>query len=420
LGISTSGGTGFQSFQWQRSTDDVIWADILNENNSNFTPPSTSMGTMYYRVVVTPIGLGCTPVTSGSARVRIFNDPTVTVVANEETICTGTGTKLSATVSDGTGTITYQWQSSEDGVTFTNISGANSVIYNTPALASTTYYRLEITQSGSGCGTVTSSVTTVMVVPAPIAQAGADKNQCTNDFIMTATAPAVGTGTWTVTSGTANIENPNSPTTKVIVTSTTATLRWSIDVNSTCSNGDDVVLTVVASINITAQPTPVTECVGGTLPLVVTTEGGVGTFIYQWQSSTDNSTWSDIAGANAATYTPSSTTAGMTYYHVIIRSALGNCSEVTSNSTAVDIIAKPIVKVTATSTTVCNGAAGIQLNATVTGGVDCSIQWQNSSSGGAAWSDIPGEKGNTFSTSNLGQTTKYRVTLNCNGNGCCN
>ena len=50
------------------------------------------------------------------------------------------------------------------------------------------------------------------------------------------------------------------------------------------------------------------------------------TLTYQWQKSTDNSTWSDITGATEATYKPSTQSVGTTYYQVVVTNSEGNCS----------------------------------------------------------------------------------------------
>ncbi|MBK8372338.1 MAG: hypothetical protein IPL20_13460 [Saprospiraceae bacterium] len=88
-------------------------------------------------------------------------------VTGNQTICNGGTATLTATVSGGTGTITYIWQSSPDGSTWTNISGATSSSYTTPALSSTTHYRVNVTRSGSNCGSVNSTASVVTVVNDP-------------------------------------------------------------------------------------------------------------------------------------------------------------------------------------------------------------------------------------------------------------
>ncbi len=92
--------------------------------------------------------------------------PTSTAVALPSTMCGGNTAVLSLSGLSGTG-LTYQWQSSVDGVSgWTDISGATSSIYTTAALSSTSYFRCNVTCSGSGI-TNPSSVATVTVSPAP-------------------------------------------------------------------------------------------------------------------------------------------------------------------------------------------------------------------------------------------------------------
>ncbi len=78
--------------------------------------------------------------------------------------------------------------------------------------------------------------------------------------------PAVGTGQWSVVSGTATITSPGSPTTGVtgMVFPGTATLRWSISTGSCPANTDDVLVTSgnTLSINhVAGTVAPVTKTV---------------------------------------------------------------------------------------------------------------------------------------------------------------
>jgi hypothetical protein len=89
-----------------------------------------------------------------------------TAFASKGVICVGDSTVLGATgVSFGTG-IVYQWQSSADNINWTNVTGANTVTYNTGGLTASTYYRLQVT---CGANTATSTSTFVDVVGTPLA-----------------------------------------------------------------------------------------------------------------------------------------------------------------------------------------------------------------------------------------------------------
>ncbi len=71
-----------------------------------------------------------------------------TTLASATAICPGSTVNLSLQgASFGTG-LTYQWQQSTDGTTYTDIAGATNLTYTTPALMATRYYRARLTCSG--------------------------------------------------------------------------------------------------------------------------------------------------------------------------------------------------------------------------------------------------------------------------------
>lgn len=81
---------------------------------------------------------------------------------------------------------------------------------------------------------------------------------------------------------------------------------------------------------ITTQPVSAPYSVGAApTPLQVAATGDALT--YQWQSSTDNTTFADITGATRDTYTPPTDKAGTTYYRCIVSS--GSCSETSATAT---------------------------------------------------------------------------------------
>ena len=96
-------------------------------------------------------------------------------------------------------------------------------------------------------------------------------------------------------------------------------------------NGFSLRLPSCTAPTITAQPVSATYSVGATpTPLQVAATGD-GTLTYQWQSSTDNTTFAYITGETRATYTPPTDKAGTTYYRCIVSS--GSCSETSATAT---------------------------------------------------------------------------------------
>ncbi|MBO0357063.1 fibronectin type III domain-containing protein [Hymenobacter sp. BT186] len=91
-----------------------------------------------------------------------------TTVASSTSICTGNSVSLSLQgATFGTG-LTYQWQQSTDGVTYTDITGATGFTYTTPVLTATRYYRARLTCSGQSATSTPAQVTVVQVAYATL------------------------------------------------------------------------------------------------------------------------------------------------------------------------------------------------------------------------------------------------------------
>ncbi len=170
-------------------------------------------------------------------------------IAGNQTLCgpaTPGAMSSSAAASGGTGAISYQWESSINNTTFTDISGATSVTY-TPAAAitQTTYYRRKSKTSTCTVWGLSSNTITKTIVTTPIANAGVDQSQCENSafFLVANTVLAGQTGTWSVVSGAAITQmNVNEDSIYYNLPVGTSTLRWTVS-NAGCSITDDVVIT---------------------------------------------------------------------------------------------------------------------------------------------------------------------------------
>jgi gliding motility-associated-like protein len=97
--------------------------------------------------------------------------------------------EMSISPSGGTGTWAYQWQSSSDGITWSDISGATGASYNPDQLSLTTYFRVLVDPTGiPDCGGPVSSDTIAIGINLNcelIASFKADKiNSCINDAIV--------------------------------------------------------------------------------------------------------------------------------------------------------------------------------------------------------------------------------------------
>jgi hypothetical protein len=181
------------------------------------------------------------------------------------------------------------------------------------------------------------------------------------------------------------------------------------------------------TITMTVLPPPPTVggssnatvvCIGGKPTLTASVVGGAGTTTFQWQSSENNTTWSDIMGATAANYpAPALTTA--TYFRVLVTQTGCICT-VPSNSTLISVVPYPTVVIQSSNDSTCVGG-NITLTATPVGGAgSCGIQWQKSADSGANWLDIFGANSLIYIISNVMSSLNYRAIYTCSGLGCCN
>ena len=438
VSVTVTGGSGTISYQWQTSPDNSTWttATGTGATTATYTPASTTAGTTYYRVIISPQDNGCNPVTSSSAKVIV--SPQITISSQPQAVneCTGGTNTVSVTVTGGSGTISYQWQTSPDNSTWTTATGtgATTATY-TPSstTAGTTYYRVIISPQDNGCSPVTSNSAKVIVTPQiSFINSLSDFDECLGGTQSLSILVTGGTGTTTYqwqsspnNSTWSNITVNGTSSSYTPLSATTGITYYRVQVSSGASGcgtqtSSGAKVTITPQLSITTQPTPFSECISGTQTLNIVSAGGAGTITYQWQSSLDGSTgWTNLTGETNTSYTPPSTTAGDYYYRVIVTASGNGCASINSSTTKVTIVAKPVITATASTTQVCVGGGSV-LNATFTGGVGCTLQWQNSTNGGTTYNDIPAATGSSYSTPALSSDTKYRARITCSGNGCCN
>lgn len=128
--------------------------------------------------------------------------------ANATTVCLGGASTLSLS---GQTANAYQWQRSNDNVTFNNITGATSSTYITPPLSFTNYYRAVVTNGV--CASATSLAATV-----PISQANLSNADFSASWTNGQNDGTTGFGAWSLTStggggfftGSSDVNNNNT------------------------------------------------------------------------------------------------------------------------------------------------------------------------------------------------------------------
>lgn len=142
--------------------------------------------------------------------------------------------------------------------TWTAIAGTGVV--NSPNSANSTVSGLSAginrfvwSLSVPGCGTSTDTVTITRSLNPTPASAGLDQSVCGNSAQLSASPITVGTGIWTLVSGSGQISNPNQSTTQVSnLGSGLNVFRWTTS-NGTCpSSQDEVQITVTPSVQANA------------------------------------------------------------------------------------------------------------------------------------------------------------------------
>jgi len=372
--ITLTSHTG--TIQWQWATD-LAFTTPNNISGATATPlTSAQMGTLtatrYYRAVVTS---GVCPA-ANSTTVTITVNPTSVggTAASNQTICSGSS-PADITLSGNIGTV--QWQSSLNNSTWTNILGATSTTLTTAqmgALTATTYYRAVAT-SGV-CPAANSTTVTITVNPTSVGGTAAS-----NQTICSGSSPTniiltshTGTIQWQWATDLA-FTTPNNisgatatPLTSAQMGTLTATRYYRAVVTSgVCPAANSTTVT------ITVNPTSVggiassnqTIC-SGSSPADITLSGNTGTV--QWQSSLNNSTWTNISGATSTTLTTAQMGAltATTYYRAVVTS--GVCPAANSTTVTITIIAIPSATITG-GVSLCQNASSPSITFTGSSGI---------------------------------------------------
>ena len=178
--VSLSIGEGATSFLWEQSTNNATWVPASGTNNqTGYSPPALTQTTYYRRQDINVSGSepsNVVTITVGLTFSAGTISNTSTSIASGATPNAFTSTPASG----GVGVTTYQWQSSPNNSTWTNISGATSATYAPGPLTATTYFRRTATNT---CGTVhtTSVLITVSGAADMINTSGSSTSICNGE-----------------------------------------------------------------------------------------------------------------------------------------------------------------------------------------------------------------------------------------------
>ncbi len=413
-------GTGTYYYKWEQSVDGTTWTEISGATSEDYAP-GVLTSTMHYRRIDSS-GI-CPGIATNAVTITIEEPVVAGTIGSDETICSGSTASLiegATAPTGGTGTYTYQWEQSADGMSWTAISGAISEDYAPGALTSTMHYR-RLDLSGACPGIATNTITITVEEPVVAGTIGSDETICsgsTASLIEGITAPTGGTGTYTYqweqsadgTSWTAISGATSEDYAPGALTPTTHFRR--IDLSGVCPEvaTNMVTITIEAPVVAGTIGSDETICSGSTASLIegaTAPTGGTGIYTYQWEQSADGTSWTAISGTTSEDYAPGALTS-TTHFRRIDLS--GVCPEVATNMVTITIEEPVVAGTIGSDETICAGSTASLIEGITasTGGTGTyTYQWEQSVDG-TNWAAISGATSVDYAPGTLSSTMHYR------------
>jgi len=418
---NASGGDGMYTYSWESSSDNNNWSVIPNNSGSSYQPGILNQS-KYFRSVVAD---GCDTVTSNSIFVEVTAQIDAgTITAADNQVCWGTGSSITLSgTSGGDGSYSRTWEISSDGQSFTTISGQTGTSLSSGNLTDDIYYRVVVT---SGCGVSDVSNTLLLdvadeFVVQSITYSG-DVTLCYNTSpSILSIAPQGGrtpyTYTWQKKSSTSsnwsNISNSNNSN-YTELTGLTENTDYRVVVSS--ADGCGSITSAVQAIAVRDPLEAPTISTGQTIcydtDATITrgnASGADGNYVYEWQSSTDNVTYSNLSNSLSSLNTGDLTQD--TYFRVKVSNTLCG-TQAFSSSTLIsvrDAISPGTISVQ--DNQICyNSGTTLTYQGTTGGDGNYSIQWERSNDGNN-FANISGATTSTLNTGDLTTDKYYRVNV---------
>ena len=416
--LTINNGESNANFQWQKNNAGT-WEDISGATQSFYDASANiSGGISEFRRVSTVSGASCEGISTVAT--ITFADFSKGSISGGETICYDETPQalLSDASASGTGTISYQWESSIDnGASWSAISGATSEVYQPEALQQTTRYRRMdgVTLNGLTCSDFTNEVVISVLDEIPGGDISADQTVCETEVPSTITVSngtAPGTNIsfqWQSKTNDdfTNIagENGESLSFSTTPSTTTAYRRQTVITNNAqiCSSLSTENVVFVNTISAGFIGADQDICPGEPVNQLLSLSGAnaEGTISYQWESSEDNgATYASIASAINATYAPTSVMTTTLFRRLDTSTLNGKICEEYTNEVEITVADVIDGGTGAADQTVCEGELPATL--TITGGTataaDIDFQWF-SSTDDINYTAIAGETSETLTFS---------------------
>ena len=278
-------------------------------------------GAGVYTIKAVDTNKGCEIFMAGSVTLTEVTDIVGNVIAADQTICSGSSAALltGPEPTGGNGTYIYQWQSSLDGTSWTDISGANSQNYDPGKVSAKTYYQRYVT-SGA-CDNTSTPVTISVTTPIQNNTIGADQTICygavPSGFTGTVATSSGGTVSYTwyeTPDGTTPglwVGSDQNLTLTTPLTATTQYIRVASD-GGACPDdvSNAITVTVAAELKVSIINPQDPKCGGGSDgSLEADASGGLGDYTYTWTGD-KTGTGKTFTGLKAGSYTVTVTASG--------------------------------------------------------------------------------------------------------------
>ncbi len=385
--------------QWQQSIDGGTFTNIDGATSATYTfvvaAAQAGSGYRYQAVLTTPGG----HVTTNAATLAVRTDLTILTRPTPQTVPIGQKATFTAT-GGGTTRPTVQWQvSSDNGSTYSNISGATSTTLTFPVTAAQNgnLYRAVFSNKAGQAATVAVPLTVNFTL-----QVGKPAQTLTvaSGTPVTLVAAALGspsaTVQWMVSTdrGTSYTAIPNATSLSYTFTpqlSDSGKLYQAVFSQPKNTRTGVVTLTVDVPPAVT-DPAPGNQTVAaGTTQKATFNASASGTPApkVQWQVSSDGGlTFTDVAGATSTKLTLSNLTASQdgNRYRAVFSNPVGQASSAIATLTVNYV---PIITLQPKAQTVIAGNMAA-FTAAAQADPAATVQWQVSSDGGKNFQPIPG------------------------------
>ena len=428
LYVTCSVPAGTLSYTWYK--DGSIFATGTNSIKPNVTVTGSHQ---YYCVVTNTLNGFTKTYTTQTAVITVYNvTVTITQHPSSATYIRGqSASSLHCTATDSAGyPITYSWREATKGVVGTGSSLSIST-------AETGTFKYSCVATDSVGVSATSNTATITVNPTPSASLTSAADIKSAEYYQGQTAKTLnadatvssGTLTWQWYKNGSKIAGATSKT-YTPSTLTVGTDEYYCIITNTMygytsqyrTNTAQILVKEYEDIEFSQNPVGY-ECYVNDTPTVLRAQvsPSLPGVTYQWQSSNNGTTFTNIPGAVGSTYSPQTSVAGNTWYRCVATNGTGTYGKTATSTSAKVTVNIPEITVTKEPEDSYYGlgqtARALSAEAECTG---CTItyQWQVSPDGNEGWSNIQGATGNTYKFSTQTAFDRwYRCVFTAENNG---